>query len=253
MIDILLIVAHPDDEVIWFGSSLYELIRLGDINVNVINLWGILEPPGSMQAVTPGYKDIDRKEQFYEVCKNMNYSKYHIITDVDTPVYKRMPQTDENILREFNKALNIINLNKIDLIVTHSYYGDEHKHPGHIITHRFSKNYADRNNIPFSFFSMLQIPNITHKSLLRTSYRKNDLHILNFSQCDNGLYYIQFQGNLKKKLESLKLYKAVDFQKHYDGYIGFSMVTEGLYFEKDAMNVIKKIVKKMDIICDNIL
>ena len=75
MIDILLIVAHPDDEVIWFGSSLYELIRLGDINVNVINLWGILEPPGSMQAVTPGYKDIDRKEQFYEVCKNMNVCK----------------------------------------------------------------------------------------------------------------------------------------------------------------------------------
>ena len=58
---------------------------------------------------------------------------------------------------------------------------------------------------------------------------------------------------MKKKLESLKLYKAVDFQKHYDGYIGFSMVTEGLYFEKNAMKVIREIVKKMDIICDNIL
>ena len=100
---------------------------------------------------------------------------------------------------------------------------------------------------------MLQIPNVVHKSLLRTSYRKNDLHILNFSQCDNGLYYIQFQGNLSKKIESLKLYKAVDFKKHYDGYIGFSIVTEGLYFEKNALIVINEIIKKMDIICDNIL
>ena len=222
MINILLIAAHPDDEVIWFGSTLYELTKLGGINVNVINLWGILEPPGSMQAVTVGYKDKDRKEQFYEVCKNMNYSKYHIITDVDTPVYKRMPQTDDNILREFNKALKIINLDKIDLIITHSYYGDEHKHPGHIITHRFSKNYAHINNIPFSFFSILQMPNVIHTSLLRSSYRKNDLHVLNFSQCNNGLFYLQFQGNLNKKIESLKLYKAVDFQKHYDGYIGFN-------------------------------
>ena len=254
MIDILLIVAHPDDEVIWLGSTLYEFTKMDNININVINLWGILEPPGSMQAITDGYKDIDRKEQFYDVCKNMNFNKYYIITDVETPVYKRMNQTDDNILREFNKALKISNIKKIDLIITHSPYGDEHKHPGHIVTNRFSKNYCKKNSIPFSFFSVLPLPNIFHKPLLHSTYRLNDLHILNYSQCNNEkFYYIQFQGNLTKKIESLKLYKAVDFKKHYDGYTGFSIISEGLYFDINSKIIIDKIVNNMNIICKDIL
>ena len=38
MIEILLITAHPDDEIIWFGSTLYQLTKFKNININVICL-----------------------------------------------------------------------------------------------------------------------------------------------------------------------------------------------------------------------
>jgi len=238
MVEILLVVAHPDDEVIWCGSTMYEFTKLNNVNVNVINLWGILEPPGSMQAIQPGYKDIDRKDQFNDVCRNMNYSKYHAITDVDTPVFKGMRQTNDNIEREFEKALKLLDIN-IDLMITHSYYGDERGHPGHIATHNFANNYCKKYNIPFTFFSVMQIP-VSHTPVKTGTYRTNDLHLVSYSKCDDNLFHIQFQGNLSKKLESLRLYKAIDFDIHYNCYAAFSLVTEGFYMDKNSKEFIDK-------------
>mgnify|MGYP001240210637 CR=1 FL=1 len=104
------------------------------------------------------------------------------------------------ILKSFNNAIIKIKLDYIDLIITHSYYGDEKKHPRHIITHNFSKKYAKENNIPFSYFSTLQIPSLNHVSMLNNYYRKKGLHLLNLSKCNDNLYYVQFQGNLKISL-----------------------------------------------------
>ena len=74
--NILLVVAHPDDEVIWCSSTLHELSKLDGIKIYVICLWAALEKPGSMQSIARGYKDIDRKEQFYKACKELNFHKY---------------------------------------------------------------------------------------------------------------------------------------------------------------------------------
>ena len=101
------------------------------------------------------------------------------------------PYNYDYILQGFINAFNILKLNeldKIDLIITHSYYGDEKNHPGHITTHNFSKQYANQNNIPFSYFSILQIPNTIHTPLLNNCYRKNGLHLLNLSKCNYNLY-----------------------------------------------------------------
>ena len=253
MIEILLITAHPDDEIIWFGSTLYQLTKFKNININVICLWSLLEIPGSMAAVSEGYKDIDRKEQFYNVCKFMNFSKYYLIFDNQNEIIE--PYNYNYILQGFINAFNILKLNeldKIDLIITHSYYGDEKKHPGHITTHNFSKQYAKQNNIPFSYFSILQIPNINHIPLLNNCYRKNGLHLLNLSKCNDNLYYVQFQGNLNKKIKALKLYKAVDFEIHYDHYMGLTLITEGLYFEYNALEIINNIISYMTLITNNI-
>ena len=122
MIEILVITAHPDDEVIWFGSTLYQLTKFKNININVICLWSLLEKPGSMAAVSEGYIDIDRKEQFYNVCKFMNFSKYYLIYDNKN---QSINQDYNEMLESFNNAINKIKLENIDLIITHSYYGDE--------------------------------------------------------------------------------------------------------------------------------
>tara|TARA_R110001599_G_scaffold264960_1_gene465498 strand:- start:49 stop:807 length:759 start_codon:yes stop_codon:yes gene_type:complete len=246
MKEILLITAHPDDEIIWFGSTIYELNKLEDINISIICLWGILEPPGSMQSVMPGYKDIDRKEQFNEVCKSMGIKKYFAITDVDSHVYKGINQTYNNILHEFKKTIKKINIKNIDMIITHSNYGDEHKHNGHTITNEFSKIYCKNNNIPFSFFSILQLPQINHISILKNTYRKNQLHVLNYSKCSNDMFYIQFQGNLTIKIELFNLYKAVDVQAHINNIFGCTTISEGLYFSKEAKPIIDFILSKIN-------
>ena len=246
MKEILVITAHPDDEIIWFGSTLYELNKLKDINISIICLWGILEPPGSMQSVMKGYKDIDRKDQFNNVCHNMGIEKYFAITDVDSKVYKGINQKYDNILHEFNKAKKKINIKNIDMIITHSFYGDEHKHIGHKITSNFSKIYCNNNKIPYSFFSILQLPELNHKSILKNTYRKDQLHILNFSKCSNDLFYIQFQGNLTKKIELFNLYKAVNVDEHIRKICGSTIICEGLYFEKKAKPIFDFIIEKMN-------
>ena len=251
MIEILVITAHPDDEVIWFGSTLYQLSKFKNININVICLWSLLEKPGSMAAVSKGYIDIDRKEQFYNVCKFMNFSKYYLIYDnKNQELYKN--ENYNEMLESFNNAIIKINLEHIDLIITHSYYGDEKKHPGHIITHNFSKRYAKENNIPFSYFSTLQIPILNHVSMLNNYYRKKGLHLLNLSKCNDNLYYVQFQGNLNKKIKAVKLYKAVDFNIHFNHYMALSLIAEGLYFEYSGLKVINNIISNMTLITNNI-
>ena len=263
MPSILLITAHPDDELIWFGSTLYELSKFPNINIYCICFWGILEKPGSMKAVTPGYKDIDRKNQFYEVSKAMNFKNSHIITETKYEVIQQNKQTDFVINEEFFNALNIIGLDKnnIDLLITHSFYGDERKHPHHIRMYDFFSKFTLTNNIPFSFFSILKIPNISHNSILKSTFRIGELHLLSFDKIDNSKlniinkpqYCIEFQGNLDKKLEYLKLYKAVDFKKHYNDYFGFSMIAERLYFNELAISKINEILKNFTVIVKDII
>lgn len=246
MTNILIITAHPDDEIIWFGSTIFELNKIENINISIICLWGILEPPGSMKAIMSGYKDIDRKKQFCDVCELFSINKFFIITEVDSLVYKNINQTYDNILHEFNKVLNIIDLKNIDMIISHSFYGDERKHNGHIITHNFAKKYCNDNNIPFSFFSILQIPDLNHKSILKNTYKLNDLHIINYSICNNNLFYILFQGNLKKKIEALNLYKAINVNEHIKYIMSCTVGTEGLYCDINSKKIFDTIIEKMN-------
>ena len=261
--NILITTAHPDDELIWFGSTLYELSKFPNINIYCICFWGILEKPGCMRAVTPGYQDIDRKNQFYQVSKAMNFKSSYIITETKHEVIQKNKQTDFVINEEFFNALNIINIDikNIDLLITHSFYGDERKHPHHIRMYDFFSKFTLDNNIPFSFFSILKISYISHSSILRSTYRKDKLHLLSFDKIDNSKlditnkpqYCIEFQGNLDKKIEYLKLYKAVDFNKHYNDYFGFSMITERLYFNELAISKINEILKNFSVIVKNII
>ena len=261
--NILLATAHPDDEVMWLGSTLYELSKLENINIYCICFWGILEKPGSMRSVTPGYKDIDRKEQFYQVSKAMNFKNSYIITETSYEVKQQERQKNEVIENEFLNALNKINLkiDNINLLITHSYYGDERKHPHHIRLYDFFSEYTLNKNIPFGFFSILKIPNVPHIPTLIHTIRKNELHILSIEKITNQNlnisnkpeFLIEFQGNLTKKLETLKLYKAVDFNKHYNDYTGFSIINEKLYVNVEGFKIINNIINKLKLIVKDIL
>ena len=140
-----------------------------------------------MRSVTPGYKDIDRKEQFYQVSNAMNFKNSYIITETNYEVKQKERQKNEVIENEFLNALNKINLkiDNINLLITHSYYGDERKHPHHIRLYDFFSEYTLNKNIPFGFFSILKIPNVPHIPTLIHTIRKNELHILSIEKITN--------------------------------------------------------------------
>ena len=50
----------------------------------------------------------------------------------------------------------------------------------------------------FHFLVYYKHNDLNHKSILKNTYKLNDLHIINYSICNNNLFYILFQGNLKK-------------------------------------------------------
>ena len=124
-----------------------------------------------------------------------------------------------------------------DVILTHSPYGDERRHPHHIRIYSFLERHYKTQ--PFGFFSTQIIPNVNMKNILDGILRHNDLHTI--SIYENGWvaypYCVQFQGNLTKKLESLKKYKSVDFEKHYNDYGSFSLITESIYMNKPCFDV----------------
>ena len=112
-----------------------------------------------------------------------------------------------------------------------------------------------------NFFSILKIPDINHNSILKYTLRKNQLHLLSLEKIDNSslniknkpAFCIEFQGNLYKKLEMLKLYKSVDFKKHYNDYYAFSTVSERLYFNTIASKIIENILNNMSLIVKDII
>lgn len=261
MINILLITAHPDDEIIFYGSSLYEIAKMPDINIYCICLWGALEIPGTMRSITPGHKDIERLEVFNIICNKMNFKNYHIVSSINHPVDSKIPQTDIILETVFLNSLNILNLdiNDISTIITHSFYGDERLHPHHIRLYNFFSNYSLINNIGFSFFSILKLLNINHISILHSTFRYNQLHLLSYDNvdkyniCNPPDYMIEFQGNLTIKLELLKLYTSVDYNKHYNDYMAFSVISERIYFNTIAKYVFDYIISNMSCIVKDIL
>ena len=51
----------------------------------------------------------------------------------------------------------------------------------------------------------------------------------------------------------LKLYKSVDFKKHYNDYYAFSTVSERLYFNTIASKIIENILNNMSLIVKDII
>ena len=222
---ILLVTAHPDDEVIWLGSTLHELSKKPNVQIKVICLWGALEKPGTMSAVTPGFSDWDREKHFYEACTNQGYTDCKIFVDENFNASANEYQTDENLNTAFNTCSK--DIGDYDIIITHSPNGDERKHPHHIRLYDFFRKFTLENDIPFGFFSTFENSKIQSSQFGKSIYKcePNEFGVD---------YFLQFFTDVDKKLESMKIYKSVDFDKHYNDYYAMRTGNENLYIDKTA-------------------
>jgi len=229
---ILLVTAHPDDEVIWLGSTLHELCKKPNAEVKVICLWGAMEKPGTMSAVTPGFSDWDREKHFYEACRNQGYSKCKIFVDENFEASANEYQTDENLNIAFNICLK--DIGDYDVLITHSPDGDERKHPHHIRLYEFFRKFTLENNIPFGFFSTFENNNISTEKIKDGVFR-----------CQENPFGVdclmKFENDVSTKLESMRIYKSVDFNKHYNDYYAMRTGDENLYMDMNLYEELNKL------------
>src|SRR4030043_1219539 len=97
--EILVLVAHPDDETIWMGGTLLKYKEKGDSNVTIISLCR--------------KKDTDRAPKFEKVCKLLGADSCFIfdLDDAEEGYYKEI--SNEEIIK---KILKITKDKKYDIL-----------------------------------------------------------------------------------------------------------------------------------------
>lgn len=249
---ILLVTAHPDDEAIWGAASLGALSQIGLIDVHVICLWTACESMGSISGTLDKKTDYLRESHFYSSVQSLGFSDSFIATES----YSEKLSTEtlglalERGLQELGK-----NLNDFKIIISHSYYGDERRHPHHIKIFNLISDLTKSTNIGHSFFSFIPIKTLEHRPVSNGIKRAGKFQLLgefvchpegevkeNFSQfCQEGpIKMFICQGDLDTKRKAIKEYKTIDLVKHDNDYGSFTSSTDFLYCDYKSSATMEK-------------
>jgi LmbE family N-acetylglucosaminyl deacetylase len=247
---IVFAVCHPDDEALWVGGLISALSKSALASVSVVCLSG-------------ADRSSPRPSEFEAARVTAGYSAGVIIGGPLRSALEPLPDTGSS-LEEGLRRLGIA-ATDVDLLVTHSPFGDEHKNPHHRQAHRELRDWARRRDVPFGFFSCLPIPLFTHTPLLTGMRRQDQLHLLNLSKCEassstwkrrlDGSYrdypqppafYLQFQTDPAAKKAMLDCYRSIDLPAHEAGYAAFNAFCESIYL-MDARSLLafESIIERM--------
>jgi LmbE family N-acetylglucosaminyl deacetylase len=219
---IIIVVAHPDDEVLWFFAGIEALKKNNYLEIFCLtytsnSLRGMeLISFGNLHQISITFADIN-----------------------DTGINCLLSEVSSNIS-------NILNKNKYDLAITHPPHGGEKPHPHHIQAHFALKNECRRQNVKFAFFSEYNLQcqfiiantcqltrknkNYIYKRLMRSYLLLNKEKILKkiffFVKAVINLFFDystyelnEFTANIEEKKEALSIYKSqADVLTSYNSY-----------------------------------
>lgn len=237
MAKIVFIIAHPDDEALWIGGLLHSLMNIHDVYLICLS----------------GAGDPDRSKEFQKAMTILDKVKS---THLGRELARQRNGDIPNVIDTVTSGLQKLNLNisDINLLITHSPYGDEHRHRHHIQIYGELSNLAKTNSTPFGFFSYMAIPYYKMISEMSEAKRGFGLHLINFMSCEPykpttievPKYFVQFRvDDIKHRL--LSVYRSINREEHRQGYYAWDSLVEGLYLEDDrALAPIKAMIDMMD-------
>lgn len=257
--NVLLITAHPDDEAIWGGSSLSALCSEKIINVFVICLWTACESPGSISATVDKKLDYLREEHFYNSCRVLGFSTSYICT-FDYP----NKLSEESLTSGIRDGLKYIGkmLNDFDVVISHSYYGDERRHNHHVKLFDLIQNILKDTEVGHSFYSFIPVISLVHSPISKGIKRRGKFQILGEFVCKpadeklkeglqkfcgkyNPVMFI-CQGDLQTKRKALEEYKTINLKKHDEDYGSFTSSTDFLYCDFISSQKFSRIFELLD-------
>ena len=212
---VLFVVAHPDDESLWIGGTLKFLSERNEVDPYVICVTGRHHP--------------QRNHEFQNAL-DIAGIKNRFIAAENIPDRGGVALT--NLAESIEEGISEMGLEDIDLIVTHSYYGDEHQHAQHIQMFNYLNQYCVAKNISFAFFSTFVIPHVATTGKQKDMRRYNNTHVLNYGDCNHNVikHFIQLRVDCKVKDEMLQCYQSINLQEHYEGYASWDSCVENIYF-----------------------
>jgi len=224
---ILFVYAHPDDESLWSGGTLSSFNKFDFIDTYIAVLSG---------------KNSERYQEFKEAVQIINPTKQAVsphplaktgnvlLTDVADNLFLCLEEMSER-------------LDEFDLVVTHSYYGDEHAHPQHMQVFLEIQKLCSNSEVPLAFVSFMPIPLLTLTPLLVDLRRGNGLHLLGMYRCNDHAspaisklrlpctpeYFIQFKVDQQNKNKILNCYQSINLREHEEVYAAWDSSVEGYY------------------------
>ena len=212
---VLFVVAHPDDESLWIGGMLKFLSDRQEVDPYVLCVTGRHHP--------------QRNNEFNKAL-DIAGIKNSFVAEEEIPNRGGIPLS--NLQESIDTGISAMKLEDVDLVVTHSPYGDEHQHAQHIQLFNYMARYCDAKNISFSFFSTFVLPDIAMIGKQRDMRRYNNTHILNYGGCNHSVIknFIQFKVDCDIKNDMLQCYQSINLQEHYEGYASWDSCVESIYF-----------------------
>jgi LmbE family N-acetylglucosaminyl deacetylase len=220
-------VCHADDEAVWIGGLLHGLSQLGCLDLHVVCFSG-----GETRAAE------------FELARERAGYRAGVVLDLPLrPAPEPLPPL-AGLLESGLEQLELAP-GAIDLLITHSPYGDEHVNPHHRQAYRELRAWSKRRDVPFGFFTSVASPFAFHVPLLHELRREGTLHLLDLARCRprvGGLllgpdwralatarYFLRFGIDQTTKAEMLACYGSVDQEEFRRGYAMYTSGSESLY------------------------
>lgn len=224
---ILFVVAHPDDESLWIGGTLKFLNERDEVDPYVICVTGRHHP--------------QRNDEFQNAL-DIAGIKNRFIAAENIPDRGGIALT--NLPESIEEGISEMGLEDLDLVVTHSYYGDEHQHAQHSQLFQYVRSFCHVKDIPFAFFSTFCIPSVKMTGKQVDMRRFENTHVINYGDCEHEVikHFIQFKVDCDVKNEMLECYKSINLQEHQEGYASWDSCVESIYFlDTQGFEIFEKI------------